>query len=112
MSNTNSKLMTSQRVLTQEQVDEMRRHADRATDEIIAICSGARRWTMSIPVADTDSDRCIIQAVNDLRLALNEIQRIRGVMKAMIVSNLSGEELSTETMEALLFWGVDGEGNA
>jgi hypothetical protein len=75
--------------------DELRAHLAAANAEVHALCSGKRRWTMSIPAeVDRDSDLVIGRALNE---AEREIDRLTAA-------------LTVERIATALWWVGTGDG--
>jgi hypothetical protein len=89
------------RFLTNTELDEIAIRRAKALAEVYKLCSGERKWTMSIPVhEDTDTDVLLCKALTDAEALMKEVYRLRGGIRTLYVNSMG--ELPEETREALL----------
>lgn len=93
------------RVLTQATLLELMEKRGKAMTEVVNLCSGARKFTMSIPVQPTDSDEMIIDALMAMERMWQEVERIRGEIKVMLVENYDMPEAYRQRLETIIFNG-------
>lgn len=53
--------------------------------EISRICSGERRWTMTVPVQEDDSDMLFSDVLTDNDTLVKEVYRLRGALKRVYI---------------------------
>jgi len=54
--------------------DQIRRQLEAAQQEVFALCKG-KRWRMTIPVQDDDSDRTLMASLGDVRDLLAVVEK-------------------------------------
>jgi hypothetical protein len=60
---------------------------EKARAELSALCHG-KRFLMSIPVREDDSDRIIGNALSDMRKLIQEVERLRARIDAIDVEDV------------------------
>lgn len=66
--------------------------ARRAHEEVYAICSGKRRWTMTVPVQDDDTDILIGFALEALEKDVLELRRLLWLRHHDTTAGLYGDD--------------------
>lgn len=73
---------------TPKWLEETRMRAKRAHRQICELASGKRKWQMSIPVHEDDSDMVLQAPLDDLNAALDHIERLSSALRE-ILSNVA-----------------------
>lgn len=85
-------------VLSNDLIEAIAQRRTGAQTELSRICSGERRFTMSIPVQMSDSDHILHWALEDSQLLEHELYRLRGMLKVI----LAEREMPPNTRDALM----------
>ena len=67
-------------MLSTDQVEAMEARCKKAKEEVIAICTGTHKWTMCVPVQESDSDRVVMTALNDTSILLADWRAMRKLL--------------------------------
>lgn len=98
-------ILSNPRKLTEADLEAIRGRRLIAWDELTRISAGDRRWTMSIPAQQGDSDERFGNALEDSRRLEQEVYRLRVEVKKLLVEGEWPAEASAirEALKAILF---------
>lgn len=74
--------MTPSKDMTEDELKKIRERADKALQEVFALCKG-KHWRMCIPVQTDDSDRLLATSLDDIPRLLDEVERLKVLIKMM-----------------------------
>lgn len=80
--------------MTPDQIAELKRVCEVAEHEVFDLCSGKKKWLMSIPVReDCDSDRIILNALDKVPALIEMVERMQKVVDA---ARLASDEIQAQ----------------